>query len=546
MGIMIQEVVGTRIGNYYFPAFAGVAFSSNEFRWSPKIERQDGLVRMVPGLGTRAVDRVGDDFPILISPGKPDLRVNVTPDEIYRYSPKYMDVINLKEKRFETVAIRDLLIECGHEIPGIQNMVTLYNDDFINQPTSSLSIDFEHDEIIMNFEGLVTKTPFLKEMKRLLSLLQDKIGSPVDVEFAHDGNYLYLLQCRAQGYSKDNLATPIPRNIPEDSKIFSAKRHVSNGYVPDISHIVYVVPEAYQQLSDLGQLKSVGRIVGKLNKMLPKQKFILMGPGRWGSKGDIKLGVNVTYSDINNTAVLIEIARKKGHGVPDLSFGTHFFQDLVESSIRYLPLYPDDEGVVFNENFLLSSTNLLPGMLPEASHLSHVIKVISIPENTRGMMVRILMNADLDEAVAYLFRPATDRIPTPYKWAESAIQPEDFWKWRYHMAEHIAGKLDPERFGVAGFYLFGSVKRATAGPASDINILIHFKGNAKQKKELLLWLEGWSLTLAEINFLRTGYKTEGLLDVNIITDEDIENRTDYASKISTITDPAIPLPMGTG
>ena len=77
-----------------------------------------------------------------------------------------------------------------------------------------------------------------------------------------------------------------------------------------------------------------------------------MGPGRWGSRGDIKLGVNVTYSDINNTAVLIEIARKKGNYVPDLSFGTHFFQDLVEASIRYLPLYPDEKGIIFNEEFL--------------------------------------------------------------------------------------------------------------------------------------------------------------------------------------------------
>ena len=67
-----------------------------------------------------------------------------------------------------------------------------------------------------------------------------------------------------------------------------------------------------------------------------------MGPGRWGSRGDIKLGVRVTYSDINNAAMIIEVARKKGNYVPDVSFGTHFFQDLVESGIRYLPLYPDD------------------------------------------------------------------------------------------------------------------------------------------------------------------------------------------------------------
>ena len=105
--------------------------------------------------------------------------------------------------------------------------------------------------------------------------------------------------------------------------------------------------------------------MGQLNSLLPKRQFILMGPGRWGSRGDIKLGVPVTYSDINNTAVLIEIARKKGNYVPELSFGTHFFQDLVESSIRYLPLYPDDPGIVFNETFLSALAEHLPDMLPE-------------------------------------------------------------------------------------------------------------------------------------------------------------------------------------
>jgi len=101
MGIMIQEVVGTRAGRYFLPAFAGVAFSNNEFRWSPRIKREDGLLRLVPGLGTRAVDRLSDDYPILIAPGQPGLRVNVTPDEVIRYSPSKIDVINLETRQFE-------------------------------------------------------------------------------------------------------------------------------------------------------------------------------------------------------------------------------------------------------------------------------------------------------------------------------------------------------------------------------------------------------------------------------------------------------------
>jgi len=144
-----------------------------------------------------------------------------------------------------------------------------------------------------------------------------------------------LLQCRPQSYGADAVPVAIPQNLPSDKVIFSAAHFVSNGKVPDITHIVYVDLESYSQLPDQTAMRDVGRAVGRLNKLLPKRQFILVGPGRWGSRGDIKLGVPVTYSDINNTAILIEVARQKGNYLPELSFGTHFFQDLVEASIRY-------------------------------------------------------------------------------------------------------------------------------------------------------------------------------------------------------------------
>ena len=111
------------------------------------------------------------------------------------------------------------------------------------------------------------------------------------------------------------------------------------------------------------------------------------------------------------------------------------------------------------------------------------------------------------------------------------------------MAQRIAAQLDPQLFGVKAFYLIGSTKNATAGPASDIDLLLHFQGTEGQKKELMAWLEGWSRCLSEINFLRAGYRTEGLLDVQLITDVDIAERSSYAVKIDAITDPARKLPM---
>ncbi len=545
MGIMIQEVVGTRVGKYYLPAFAGVAFSNNEFRWSPRIKREDGLIRLVPGLGTRAVDRLGDDYPVLLAPGQPNLRVNVDPEEIVKYSPKKIDVINLETNCFETIDVRDFMKIAGKDFPAIAQLVSVYKDSHISRPLA-MSLDPEKDDLIVTFDGLVNRTPFIKQVYVILKTLQDVLGYPIDIEFASDGRFFYILQCRSQSYARESRPTPIPKDIPEKQIVFSARKYISNGRVPDITHIVYINTEAYGNLEERADMLAVGRAVSKLNVSLPKRQFILMGPGRWGSRGDIKLGVSVSYSDINNTAMLIEIARTKGNYTPDLSFGTHFFQDLVEADIRYLPLYPDDAGIHFNEIFLQKSPNILPDFLPDFAHLSETIRLIDVPRTTNGQVLKILLNAELEEALAIL-APPSQSIEEVITAPQETVQPKDaFWRWRFKMVERIAANLNPKKFGVAGFYVFGSTKNATAGPASDIDILIHFRGNDEQRERLLIWLDGWSKSLAELNFMRTGYRSDGLLDVHLITDEDIINKDSYATKINAVTDAARPLLMGTG
>ncbi|MDH3403515.1 MAG: pyruvate, phosphate dikinase [Acidobacteriota bacterium] len=542
MGLMIQEVVGTRIGPYFLPTYAGVAYSSNEFRWSSRIRREDGLVRLVPGLGTRAVDRLSDDYPILLAPGQPELRVNVTADEVVRYSPKKIDLIDLESNRFETVAVDALLREHGKEIPGVHQLVSTIEEGHVRKPIG-FGLDFENQRHAVTFEGLVADTPFVARLHTLLRTLQQRLAVPVDIEFASDGTDLYLLQCRAQGYSSQSAPAPIPRDLPRDRVLFTANRHISNGRVGDITHIVYVDDDGYQSLGSAAAMRQVGEVVGKLNKLLPKRQFILVGPGRWGSRGDIKLGVSVTYSQINNTAVLVEMARRRGNYVPDLSFGTHFFQDLVEAEIRYLPLYPDDETTQFNEDFFRRSHNILPELLPDDAALAETVRVIDVPALTGGNILRVLLNADLEEAVGLLATPGSD--PGGIAEPPTVAPPvDDHWRWRLAMAERIASELDPARFGVAAAYVVGSAKNATAGPASDIDLLLHVRGDPRQREALGLWLDGWSRCLAEINFLRTGYRTRGLLDVHFLTDDDIERRTSFAVKIDAITDAARPLALG--
>jgi len=155
--------------------------------------------------------------------------------------------------------------------------------------------------------------------------------------------------------------------------------------------------------------------------------------------------------------------------------------------------------------------------------------------------LRVLMNAETDVAVGILVDPkAEPSSPGPPRETETK-RTENHWAWRLKMAEHVASQLDPGRFGVKAMYVIGSVKNATAGPESDIDLLIHFQGSKKQRRELTLWLEGWSKCLDEMNFQKTGRRSGELIDAHIISDEDIANKTSYAAKIGAVTDAARPL-----
>jgi len=403
MAIIIQEVVGRKVGKYFFPAYAGVAFSSNEIRWSPRIKRTDGIIRLVAGLGTRAVDRVDNDYPLLISPGQPGLRVNINPEEIFWYSQKNIDLINLLTNRFETISIEKLIREVGYNFPSLNQIASIYSNGEMQTPTGNM-MNLSDNVPVITFSRLLNNGPFVAQIRDILKILTDELGFPVDVEFACDGdiNRLYLLQCRPQSQSASVQNIEIPDNIMTSDILFSADAFVTSAQVTDLEYIVYIDPEEYDNLNTMDELIHIGRIVGELNQKLPRQKFILMGPGRWGSRGDIKLGVRVGYSDINNTAVLIEIARKKNNYVPEVSFGTHFFQDLVEANIRYLPLYPDKQGILFNEPYFKESPNQLLRFVQVDEKFEHVVHVIHIPEISNDSSLHLIMDGEENKALAFL------------------------------------------------------------------------------------------------------------------------------------------------
>ena len=404
MGILIQKVVGRAVGRYFFPAFAGVAFSNNDFRWSPRLRREDGVLRMVAGLGTRAVDRVENDYPILVSPGQPGIRVNVMPEESVHYAQRSIDVINMETGRFETRSIDEIRREVGGELPLWDRILSVWDGTTVRVANAALDRP-EADGMIVDFGGLLRDTGFIGQMKAVMRALRDTFGMPMDVEFAHDGKTLHILQCRPQSFREEDEPALVPKWVPEKRKLFSANRYLTNGQVRGVRTVVYVDPRRYAEMPSLGDMIAVGDAVSRLNAMLPRRSFILMGPGRWGSRGDVRLGVRATYSDISNSAMLIEIARKVGSYVPDLSFGTHFFQDLVEANIRYLALYPDEEGVIFAEDFFRNSPNALSNLLPEYEHLSNVVRVIDVPAVSGGLELCIIMDAENERGLGFLADP---------------------------------------------------------------------------------------------------------------------------------------------
>jgi hypothetical protein len=402
MAVLIQKVVGRRYGPYLLPNWAGVAFSRNEYRWSPRIQRDDGLARIVFGLGTRAVDRVASDYPRMVALGLPTLRPVASAAEIRRYSQRHVDVINIEKDRFETVSFVDLLQHGAFS--GLDQVVSIDTDFEIRKPTTS-RIDRPPSKLVLTFDRWASESEIPALLRWILTTLERSYGVPMDIEFAFDGERFYLLQARPQAWHEEEVAVRVPRNVPSDRRVFSASRNVQNGSVHGIDVVVLVDPRDYDQLPSMQDRQRVAHAVGLLNERLRERTFVLMGPGRWGSN-DMRLGVKVGYADINNARMLVEIARLKGGQVPEVSFGTHFFQDLVESDIRYLPLYPDDAGTDFNDAFLRDHHNLFAELVPELADLAPVIKVVDVPRASGGLVLNVDMDGGNQEALGYLAPPA--------------------------------------------------------------------------------------------------------------------------------------------
>jgi len=405
MAILIQKVEGQRHGRYYFPAVAGVGFSRNPFRWSPRIRREDGLLRMVAGLGTRAVDRVANDYPRMVALSHPLLRPETRSQQIQQYSQHLIDVIDLEANAFRTLPITDV-IDAGY--PALRLLAAEVAGDYI-QPFMTRPTRVDPARLVFTFDDLLMRTRFADLMRQMLACLQSHYNRPVDIEFAIEITQTYpavnfdvtLLQCRPLSQRDPEVAPPIPRDIPAELKLFTACRQVPEGVVRRVRYLVWVRP-GYNRIEEPHLRLEVGRVVGRLNERLKDESFVLLGPGRWGSS-NIHLGVKVSYADIYNARALIEVAMSTStDGAPEMAYGTHFFQDLVEARIYPLALFPGEPGNTFNHDFFERAPNMLPELLPQDAALAPYITVIDVPAASQGRLFELIMNTDQDEALGYL------------------------------------------------------------------------------------------------------------------------------------------------
>jgi hypothetical protein len=390
MAVIVQKVVGRRFGDWFCPFASGVMFSYNSYAWSPKIRKEDGIVRLVFGLGTRAVDRVGLDYPRMIPLSHPRLRPEVTPAEITHYSQHMVDAIDLANGSFRTVDFTRLARETRH--PDLYLAASVAEDGDLRPPLTALE-DLGSAGLVLTFDNFVARTPFVPLVKRVLATVQAAYGRPVDIEFAWDDGKLYLLQCRSLATRREIARVTVPEGTRREDRLFVTRSGLCSAVLKGLEYVVYVDPRAYDRMANAAEKRRVAWAVGQLNRRLAGTPFALMGPGRWGSN-DLNLGVPVGYADINGARLIVEIAFARDGAVPEVSYGTHFFQDLVESDIAYTPLYPDAEGCELAEDFLLTAENRLAVLERELAPLAGVVHVVHVPSVRDGQRLDVYLDAE--------------------------------------------------------------------------------------------------------------------------------------------------------
>ncbi len=392
MALLVQRVSGSHRNMYFFPDLAGVGLSYNTFVWQKGMDPKAGMLRIVFGLGTRAVNRVENDYPRIVALDAPLIKPYAKQADIKRFSQNEADVLNLKENVFQTLQAADLLT---NSFESHLDMIAT-RDTAASEYLQSLGKD-AGDAWILTFDELLESTPFASTMSLLLKKLEQVYRYPVDIEFTVNFNAdnkakINLLQCRPFQTKGHYSRVELPEKINRSQILLQQEANFMGGSVYQaISRIIYIDPKGYAKLP-LSEKHDVARLTGKLNKQIGKRDVmptILLGPGRWGTTTPA-MGVPVTFSEINNITAIGEIAYHDGSLIPDLSFGTHFFQDMVEMDIFYMAIYPEKKDVIFNDAWMKKQPNILTDLMPDDARFAKVVYVYDVRDKDLRLLSDIV------------------------------------------------------------------------------------------------------------------------------------------------------------
>ena len=377
MALLVQRVSGRYHDYRFYPDVAGVGVSFNTFAWNPQIDPAAGMLRIVLGLGTRAVDRVEHDYPRLVALDAPLVRPLSGAENVRKFSQHYMDTLNIRDRTLETIPVKGALAEESGP------RMDLFASRDLEAETRMRQLGMEGEPSrVLTFDKLLSETDFVSRMRRLLETLHRHYDYPVDVEFTVNFPddrlpQINLLQCRPLQTRGAGVKVTIP-DVDASNVLFQAQGGFMGGSLcQSIERIVYVDSADYLALP-LQEKYTLARLVGQVNHQIERSEdagTLLMGPGRWGTTTP-SLGVPVRFSEINNMAALCEMSYPRGNLMPELSYGSHFFQDLVETEIFYLALFLDKEGTVLHLDPILQRPNLLTEYVPDAQQYASVLKVL--------------------------------------------------------------------------------------------------------------------------------------------------------------------------
>ncbi len=408
MGLLVQRVSGVQQGHLFYPHMAGVGLSFNPYVWNEHIDPSMGMVRLVMGLGTRAVDRSDDDYTRVVSLSDPERRPESNFDSVRQYAQKRIDVLDLEANQISTRQFA----EVAQQNPALPLSMIAAIDEQLEQRARERGMQ-DVFPWVLTFEQLLRNTPFVADMSDMLKTLQQAYNYPVDIEFTanfvEENKYkINLLQCRPfQVREAGTIPNPPARIDPAQQVLEAHGAVIGHSRIGTIHRLVYVKPSVYSQLS-VNDRHKIARLIGQITRLRgpdAARSLMLIGPGRWGTAAP-ELGVPVRFAEINNAAVLCEIVTMHGDLIPDVSLGTHFFSDLVETDILYLAIFPQRQDNQLNEAFFDQQPNRLAELLPTMADWAECVRVIDLPNPQCRTMLRLNANTLKQSVFCYLESPS--------------------------------------------------------------------------------------------------------------------------------------------